>query len=229
MAPNGPVPVIIGSVLAGSGIDMAAMSAMPSVPMAMAVGGALDGAAEITLREPDEVHHLVPHGVHGVMRFVAVESPIARRVGHEIHRADRAHRHVDGGLRPLRALRHPAAVGATHREVMPCRWIGWLVMVRLPILMRTRSPSPTGRIDAREHPGIEGPHVELGHLGDVGERGAGVEVVGAHDEAEVAVDAAEPGSVGCTTNMPIMPIAICTISSEWGWYMKVPLRFSTNS
>ena len=23
--------------------------------------------------------------------------------------------------------------------------------------------------------------------------------------------------------MPIMPIAICTISSECGWYMKVPL------
>ncbi len=24
--------------------------------------------------------------------------------------------------------------------------------------------------------------------------------------------------------LPIMPIAICTISSECGWYMKVPLR-----
>ena len=31
------------------------------------------------------------------------------------------------------------------------------------------------------------------------------------------------GSRGCTMNMPIMPIAICTISSECGWYMKVPL------
>ena len=28
---------------------------------------------------------------------------------------------------------------------------------------------------------------------------------------------------------PIMPIAICTISSAWGWYMKVPERFMTNS
>ena len=26
----------------------------------------------------------------------------------------------------------------------PCRWIGWLVMVRLPMRMRTRSPSRTG-------------------------------------------------------------------------------------
>jgi len=37
------------------------------------------------------------------------------------------------------------------------------------------------------------------------------------------------GSRGCTTTMPIIPMAICTISSECGWYMKVPLFFSTNS
>ena len=30
-------------------------------------------------------------------------------------------------------------------------------------------------------------------------------------------------------NKPIMPIAICVISSACGWYMKVPERCSTNS
>ena len=30
------------------------------------------------------------------------------------------------------------------------------------------------------------------------------------------------GSRGWTTKKPIMPIAIWTISSECGWYMKVP-------
>jgi hypothetical protein len=37
------------------------------------------------------------------------------------------------------------------------------------------------------------------------------------------------GSRGCTTIIPIMPIAIWTISSECGWYMNVPLCFISNS
>ena len=37
------------------------------------------------------------------------------------------------------------------------------------------------------------------------------------------------GSFGWTTKKPIMPIAICTISSACGWYMKVPLFISWNS
>jgi hypothetical protein len=37
------------------------------------------------------------------------------------------------------------------------------------------------------------------------------------------------GSFGCTTMKPIRPIAICTISSACGWYMKVPDFFISNS
>ena len=37
------------------------------------------------------------------------------------------------------------------------------------------------------------------------------------------------GSRGCTTSEPIMPIAICTISSACGWYMNVPDCLSSNS
>ena len=37
------------------------------------------------------------------------------------------------------------------------------------------------------------------------------------------------GSFGWTTNMPIMPIAICTISSPCGWYMNVPDFLRSNS
>ncbi|MCY1376647.1 hypothetical protein D9M69_641560 [compost metagenome] len=36
-------------------------------------------------------------------------------------------------------------------------------------------------------------------------------------------------SFGCVTQKPIIPIAICTISSAWGWYMKVPGRRASNS
>jgi len=39
------------------------------------------------------------HGVHGVVGFVAMKSPIARRVGQEVERPHRAHRNVGGGLR----------------------------------------------------------------------------------------------------------------------------------
>ena len=96
---------------------------------------------------------------------------------------------------------------------------------------RTRSPEPhRQRIDARKDAAVPRPHVEVGHLVDLRQIGAGVDEVGAHDEDEVAVDrAGTPGRAGCTTNMPIMPIAIWTISSECGWYMNVPLFFSTNS
>jgi hypothetical protein len=34
---------------------------------------------------------------------------------------------------------------------------------------------------------------------------------------------------GCVTQKPIMPMAICVISSACGWYMKVPGRRATNS
>ena len=37
------------------------------------------------------------------------------------------------------------------------------------------------------------------------------------------------GSLGWTMNMPIIPIAICTISSACGWYMNVPLFVRSNS
>ena len=88
-------------------------------------------------------------------------------------------------------------------------------MVRLAILIRTRSPSLHRHdVDPREDARIEGPDVEVRHLGDLGERGSWIETIGAHDEGEVTIDAPEPRSLGCTTNMPIIPMAICTISSE---------------
>jgi hypothetical protein len=34
---------------------------------------------------------------------------------------------------------------------------------------------------------------------------------------------------GCVTQKPIIPIAICTISSACGWYMKLPGRRAMNS
>ena len=44
-------------------------------------------------------------------------------------------------------------------------------------------------IDAGKHAAVPGPHVEIGHLGDLRQRRAGIDQVGIHDEDEVAVDA----------------------------------------
>ena len=53
------------------------------------------------------------------MRLVTVKRPVAGIVGDHVERTDRADRHIDGDFRPLRALRHPAAVGAAHGEAVP--------------------------------------------------------------------------------------------------------------
>src|SRR5262249_25811016 len=45
--------------------------------------------------------------------------------------------------------------------------------------------------NAREYPGIPGPHIEVGHLGNLRQIGAGIDQVGAHDEYEVTVDPVE--------------------------------------
>ena len=72
--------------------------------------------------------------------------------------------------------------------------------------------------------------LKSGIVVDVRRVAAGLDVVGVEQEDEVAVDPAmSVGSFGWTTKKPIMPIAICTISSACGWYMNVPDCCSANS
>ena len=47
------------------------------------------------------------------------------------------------GMDGVGGLTQPPSVQLT-LKVWPCRWIGWLVMVRFPIRTRTRSPRRTG-------------------------------------------------------------------------------------
>ena len=71
-----------------------------------------------------KVAHAVAHGVHGVVRLVAVDRPVARLVGDEFEHAHRTDRHVGRHLRPPRARRHPAAVGAGHLELVAVQMDG---------------------------------------------------------------------------------------------------------
>ena len=86
------------------------------------------------------------------------------------------------------------------------------------------------RRGAGERLAVEREHVEVGHLDRVRPARAGVDLPLVQHEREVAVDAAAARRLrGWTTNMPIMPSAICVISSKCGWYMNVPCWRSVNS
>src|SRR5574343_902404 len=57
--------------------------------------------------------HVVPHGVHRVMTFVAMESPVAFFVSEKIKLPHLADRHGGGYLGPTRADWRRTAIGAT--------------------------------------------------------------------------------------------------------------------
>ncbi len=132
------------------------------------------------------------HGVHGVVRLVAVERPVAGVVGENVEGADGADRHVGRRLRILRGLGHPPSVGAAHGEAVPVQMDG---MIRHAQVADTHADlvaeAHRQRIDSGKHAAVPGPHVEVGHLVDLRQVGAGIDVVGAHDEDEVAVDRPE--------------------------------------
>ena len=81
--------------------------------------------ASALLRDADEVLHVVAHGVHGVVRLVAVKRPVARSVGDEVERAHRR--------RPARRSSPPAIA----RSPAPSR-------------RRCRSPRSGGRADGSD-------------------------------------------------------------------------------
>src|SRR5262245_38165188 len=72
------------------------------------------------------------------------------------------------------------------------------------------------RIDAGKHPAVPRPHVEIGHLGNLRQREPGSIKYALMMKTKSRSTRRNFASRGCTTNMPIMPIAICTISSECG-------------
>jgi hypothetical protein len=75
------------------------------------------------------------------------------------------------------------------------------------------------RLDRGKHLAVEGPQIEILHHRRVGAVGARVQRPVVQQEAVVAVDGHGSPAFGWMMNMPIMPTAICTISSACGWYM----------
>src|SRR6478736_326993 len=140
----------------------------------------------------DQVHHIVPHGIHGVVRLVAVKRPVARSVGDEVDGAYGTHRNVGGRLGELRSVRYPAAIGAAHREVVPMHMhrVGGHGEIAHPDAHAIVEPH-WHDINGRKDPRVARPDIEVSHLSDLRQGGAGVEPVGTHDEDEVPIGAAE--------------------------------------
>ncbi|OMP13455.1 hypothetical protein COLO4_01653 [Corchorus olitorius] len=134
--------------------------------------------------------HVVPHGVHRVVRLVAVEGPVAGVVGNELDGAHLAHGNVGRHLRPARAWLDPAAIGARHFERMAVQMHrvvrhGEVAHADAHAVAQTHGQ----RVDAGKDAAVPRPHVEVGHLGHARRVGAGVDVVRGEQEDEIAVDA----------------------------------------
>src|SRR5262245_33599816 len=82
--------------------------------MIVATHDARDLSAHVVEIDADVGVEIMPHGVHGVMALVAVQSPVPRIVRLKVEGAHRTYGDVDGGFRPARAQRYPAAVGTGH-------------------------------------------------------------------------------------------------------------------
>ena len=86
------------------------------------------------------------------------------------------------------------------------------------------------RIDTWERPAVEGPQVKSGHVHGRGlrRRAAWLDVIGIEKDA-IAINAVRIDIPGMGHPIPIIPIAICFISSGCGWCIKVPGRLAMNS
>ena len=123
------------------------------------------------------------------------------------------------------ALRNPAAVGAGDLELVAVqvdRMVGHRQVAdadaHLVALRRTTSGSMPGKTRL-----LKVQRLKSSIVLTFGVVAAGLDVVGVEQEHEVAVDRGDRRVLrGWVTKKPIMPIAICTISSACGWYMKVP-------
>ncbi|MCY1524589.1 hypothetical protein D9M68_595300 [compost metagenome] len=125
----------------------------------------------------------------------------------------------------------PPSVPVTSNS-WPWMWIGWLVIVRLPARMRTRSPRRTLSVSMAGNTRL----LKLQMLKSVMVLTLGVALPGStsklpsrKQKSRSTFSISGCSAFGCVTQKPIIPIAICTISSACGWYMKVPGRRAVNS
>ena len=144
---------------------------------------------EAGLIDADHVGDVVTHGVHGVVGFVAVESPIAGVVGDELNVAGGSDGDVDGVFRPARGGGDGSAVGAGDLEHVTVEVDG--VVVHGEIAEADADAVALfddHGIDAGEDAGVEGEEVEVGHDGGVGGGGSGGDGPFHEHDGKIAID-----------------------------------------
>ncbi len=149
----------------------------------------LQRGGEVVLLHADHRRHAVAHGIHGVVRFVAVEGPVARVVGDELDGAHLPHGNVHRHFGPARALGDPAAIGADHFEHMAVQVNG---VVGHGEVAHADAHALAGarhqRGDAGKGAAVPGPEVEVEHGVDLGHARSGIDVVGVDEKGVVAID-----------------------------------------
>src|SRR5262249_29183734 len=124
--------------------------------------------------------------------LMTVEGPVTRIVGHDVEGADCPDWHVDRALGKLRTFGNPSAIGAGHVNMVAVqvdRVVGHGEIAHAHA--HAVAEAYRQRVDSREHAAVPGPHVEVRHFRHLRQVGAGIDEIRAHDEDEVAIDAAE--------------------------------------
>ena len=127
------IAAVIAVVLLAAGLNghpAAAARGHAGRPHCHVVGYDLARLDEFAFWHAYKIVHAVAHGVHGVMTLVAVERPVAGSISDDIEDADGTDRNISCRLRTLRALGHPTAIGARHRELMTIRSICMVISSR---------------------------------------------------------------------------------------------------
>lgn len=128
------------------------------------------------------------HGIHSVVRLVAMDRPIAYILGVKLVCSHRTNGDVDTNLRPPSFWPYPATVSAGHLEIIAVH-MDWMVghcEIAHPhadsIVFRNDE-----RIDPREDPAVPGPEVEVSHLHYPRHIGARINIVSAQEEHEISI------------------------------------------
>ena len=128
------------------------------------------------------------HGVHRVMRLVAMDRPVADVLGVELVGPHRSDWDVDADLRPARLWADPAAIGAGDLEVVAVHVDR---MVRHGQVAHTHADAivfgDDERTDAWEDAAVPRPQVEVGHLHNARHIRTGFDVICVYEEGKVPI------------------------------------------
>ena len=132
------------------------------------------------------------HRIHGVMRLVAMNGPVAFVDRLEFIGPHCAHRYVDRHFRPARFRPRPAAVRARHFKIITMHVNGMVGHGQIAYPDADFVVfADDQRVDAGEHPAVPAPEIKVRHCHDFWHVGAGSYVVGVEQKHKIAVNAHE--------------------------------------